>query len=60
MFRRKIKRSMWMQGVIDAESGLIPTIPYDTLSGDWQDWRKGVADYDSNKIFRLKGENNAN
>jgi len=51
---------MWMQGVIDAERGLIPTIPYDTLSGDWQDWRKGVADYDSNKIFRLKGENNAN
>jgi len=60
MFRRKIKRSMWMQGVIDAESGLPPTIPYDIGSRDWKDWREGVADYESNKIFRLKGGTNAN
>jgi len=60
MFERKIKRSMWMQGVIDAESGLIPTVPYDNTSRGWQDWREGFADYESNKIFRLKGEANAN
>ena len=58
MFRRKIKRSHWMQGVIDAErlrTGIV--IAYG-LNG-FDEWRTGVDDYESNKIFRLKGETNA-
>ena len=57
MFRRKIKRSHWMQGVIDAErlrTGIV--IAYG-LNG-FDEWRTGVDDYESNKIFRLKGETN--